>query len=240
MSDQTPKPKRGRRPRNTKAKVHPPAKAPQPKAMGSEMEWQILFNEVVTHPKFNLSCKVFKTKPEEFKVSKPSFNTLRGLRDWCNRRLREDLINELKSMQARGEMDCYLRKRGFRHPRQVIFDLWSDRDLVTAYRVVANQQVNGDPYLALRAMGLSADPVGYRGKTRSHASAKKSKPRNPEDKATNVRRNGDKPYVTIGNPNPQGTGPSQRGAVVGGAGKKSTDRAKGAKKHPGRRGGGRR
>lgn len=210
--------------------------ASKPKPKGSQLAWQKLYDKVVGHPCFKLWLEDNDTTLEVFARQRHVFKQLREILEWCNRTW---LLDKLEWMQRNGQMVNYLRQHGFKASE--IISLWPTERLQAAFDELNNQN-RGSGARSADRLGIADSPVGYRGKTRSHASAKKSRARNPEDRAADVANGRGKSFVAFrdvadNRPNQQG-GPVQRGVAVGGAGLSQKARSERAKKNPTRRGGG--
>ena len=206
---------------------------PKPKV---QVEWQKRYDKVVHHPCFKLWLSEHDITLEKFSRQRHSFKELRELLDWCHHKW---LLDKLEWKQRNGQMVNYLREHGFKASE--IISLWSTEQLQAAFDELDNQN-RGNGARAADRLGIADAPVGYRGKTRSHASAKKSRARNPEDRAADVANGRGKSLVDYSavsrnRPNQQ-AGPVQRGVAVGGAGLSQKARSERAKKNPTRRGGG--
>ncbi len=211
-------------------------KVSKPKPKGSQAAWQKLYDKVVGHPCFKLWLVDNDTTLDVFARQRHVFKQLREILEWCNRTW---LLDKLEWKQRNGQMVNYLREHGFKASE--IISLWSTEQLQAAFDEL-NDQNRGNGSRGAQLLGIADAPVGYRGKTRSHASAKKSRARNPEDRAADVANGRGKSLVDYSavsrnRPNQQ-AGPVQRGVAVGGAGLSQKARSERAKKNPTRRGGG--
>lgn len=208
--------------------------ASKPKPKGSQLAWQKLYDKVVRHPCFKLWLEYNDTTLEAFGRQWHSFKELREILEWCHRTW---LLDKLEWKQRNGQMVSYLREHGFKASE--IISLWPTERLQAAFDELDNQSPKGNGARSADRLGIADSPVGYRGKTRSHASAKKSRARNPEDRAADVANGRGKSFVAFGDvadnrPNQQG-GPVQRGSAVAHAGLSSTKKSALKKRSPTRR-----
>lgn len=213
-------------------------KAEVPKQGGSKTgksthqnAWQKLYDSVVRHQNFTVWLVEHETTLEKFEGRRHRFAELKAIHDWCNRYW---LLEKLERLQSDGKLLVYLREHG--HKPGEILSLWSTEQLQKAWDELRYQPHGGGVHGAKR-LGIADQTVGYRGKTRSHAAKRAPRPRREANAPRNGDvhlRNGDKPFVKIGEANLQG-GPVQRGQAVAHAGLTSTQKSELKKRSPTRR-----
>ena len=198
--------------------------------------WQKLFDSVVKHKSFKVWLVEHETTREKFASQRHGFAELQAIQEWCNRHW---LLQKLERLQADGKMLAYLREHGYK-PGEIL-SLWSTERLQQAWDDLRFQPHGGGVYGAKR-LGIADQEVGYRGKTRSHASKRaQRKPREanaPRNGQVHIDNRGksivDYREVAGNLPNPQG-GPVQRGQAVAHAGLTSKQMGERKKRSPTRR-----